>query len=161
MRIADVVGTVTLNSVHPSMVGASFKLVTPLGWDQLADRSSEPLEEIVVYDELGAGVGNRIAISEGREGATSQGRRQTQKFGRVVGRRLGSQMIQEVRGGADLMEGLRCTAPEQLSDPCEDPEGRVEDPILPLVAEPCAQPAERFADLSEDSGEIPGLAIQG
>ena len=69
MRIADVVGTVTLNSVHPSMVGASFKLVTPLGWDHLAGRSGEPPEEIVVYDELGAGVGNRIAISEGREGA--------------------------------------------------------------------------------------------
>ena len=69
MRIANVVGTVTLNSVHPSMVGASFKLVTPLGWDHLAGRPSEPLEEIVVYDELGAGVGNRIALSEGREGA--------------------------------------------------------------------------------------------
>ena len=69
MRIAEVVGTVTLNSSHPSMAAASFKLVTPLGWDQLADRPSEPLEEIVVYDELGAGVGSRIALSEGREGA--------------------------------------------------------------------------------------------
>ena len=38
MRIADVVGTVTLNSVHPSLVGASFKLVTPLSWDDLAGR---------------------------------------------------------------------------------------------------------------------------
>ena len=69
MRIADVIGTVTLNSVHPSMVGASLKLVTPLSWDDLTGRDSDPLEEIVVYDELGAGVGCRIALSEGREAA--------------------------------------------------------------------------------------------
>jgi ethanolamine utilization protein EutN len=69
MRIADVVGMVTLNSVHPSMVGSCFKLVTPVSWDDLAGRKGEPLEEIVVLDELGAGVGSRIALSEGREAA--------------------------------------------------------------------------------------------
>ena len=69
MRIGDVIGTVTLNRAHPSMTGASFKLVTPLSWDNLADRWDERLEEIAVYDELGAGVGSRIAISEGREAA--------------------------------------------------------------------------------------------
>jgi ethanolamine utilization protein EutN len=69
MRIGDVVGTITLNSVHPSLVGASFKLVTPLSWDNLADRWEERLEEIAVLDELGAGVGSRIALSEGREAA--------------------------------------------------------------------------------------------
>jgi ethanolamine utilization protein EutN len=69
MRIGDVIGTVTLNSIHPSLVGASFKLVAPLSWDNLAGQSSEPLEEIAVLDQLGAGVGHRIAISEGREAA--------------------------------------------------------------------------------------------
>lgn len=69
MRIGDVIGTVTLNRCHPSMAGASFKLVTPLSWDNLADRWDERLEEVVVYDELGAGLGCRIAISEGREAA--------------------------------------------------------------------------------------------
>ena len=69
MRIADVVGTVTLNRVHPSLVGACFKLVTPVGWDDLAGRAAQPLEEIVVLDELGAGLGSRIAMSEGREAA--------------------------------------------------------------------------------------------
>ena len=69
MRIADVVGTVTLNSVHPSMVGSCFKLATPLSWDALAGRDVEPLDEIVVLDELGAGIGSRIAMSEGREAA--------------------------------------------------------------------------------------------
>jgi ethanolamine utilization protein EutN len=69
MRIGDVIGTVTLNRAHPSMTGASFKLVAPLSWDNLADRWDERLEEIAVYDELGAGLGSRIAISEGREAA--------------------------------------------------------------------------------------------
>ena len=69
MRIGDVIGTVTLNRAHPSMAGASFKLVTPLSWDNLAGRWNERLEEIAVYDELSAGLGSRIAISEGREAA--------------------------------------------------------------------------------------------
>jgi ethanolamine utilization protein EutN len=69
MRIADVIGTITLNSVHPSMKGFCFKLVAPLSWDDLAGRPAEPLEEIVVLDQLGAGVGCRIALSEGREAA--------------------------------------------------------------------------------------------
>ena len=69
MRIGDVIGTVTLNRAHPSLLGASFKLVAPLSWDNLADRWDERLEEIAVYDELGAGVDSRIAISEGREAA--------------------------------------------------------------------------------------------
>jgi ethanolamine utilization protein EutN len=69
MRIANVVGTVTLNRAHPSLLGASFKLAAPLSWDNLAGRSEEPMEEIAVFDELGAGVGSRIAISEGREAA--------------------------------------------------------------------------------------------
>jgi len=92
MRIGDVIGTVTLNRWHPSLTGASFKLVAPLGWDDLADggphtpssrsgilplpdlkrqdaASTVRLEEIVVFDELGEGGGSRIAISEGREAA--------------------------------------------------------------------------------------------
>ncbi len=69
MRIGDVIGTVTLNRAHPTMQRASFKLVTPLSWENLAGRQEQRLEEIVVYDQLGAGVGCRVAISEGREAA--------------------------------------------------------------------------------------------
>lgn len=32
-------------------------------------KSHEPVEEVVVYDELAAGLGSRIALSEGREAA--------------------------------------------------------------------------------------------
>jgi ethanolamine utilization protein EutN len=69
MRIADVIGTVTLVRWHPSLTGASFKLVVPLSLADLTDAGGDPAEEIAVFDELGAGVGSRIAISEGREAA--------------------------------------------------------------------------------------------
>jgi microcompartment protein CcmK/EutM len=69
MRIADVVGTVTLNRAHSSIAGATWKLVVPLSWDNLLGKSSEPMEEVVALDELGAGLGSRIALSEGREAA--------------------------------------------------------------------------------------------
>jgi ethanolamine utilization protein EutN len=69
MRIGDVIGTVTLSRCHPSLSGARLKLVVPLSWNHLLGNADEPLEEIAVFDELGAGVGSRIAISEGREAA--------------------------------------------------------------------------------------------
>lgn len=69
MRIADVIGTVTLNRQHPSLVGKQFKFVAPLSWDNLAGRFDERLEEIVALDELGAGLGCRIGVTEGREAA--------------------------------------------------------------------------------------------
>jgi len=69
MRIGQVVGTVTLNCRHPSLAGACFKLVVPLTWDNLAGKSDASPGEIAVFDELGAGVGSRIATSEGREAA--------------------------------------------------------------------------------------------
>ena len=69
MRIGDVIGTVTLNRCHPSISGAALKLAVPLNWDNLLGRSDGPAEEIAVFDELGAGVGSRIALSEGREAA--------------------------------------------------------------------------------------------
>ena len=69
MRIADVIGTVTLNRWHPSLAGGRLKLVVPLSLADLLGEAGEPAEEIAVYDELGAGVGSRIAISEGREAA--------------------------------------------------------------------------------------------
>lgn len=69
MRIAEVIGTVTLSRAHPSFAAASFRLVIPL---TLADLSGDTMpqgESLVVYDELGAGVGSRIAMSEGGEAA--------------------------------------------------------------------------------------------
>jgi ethanolamine utilization protein EutN len=69
MRIGKVIGNVTLNRAHPSLTGAAHKLAVPLSLENLIGRSDALGEEIVVYDELGAGTGACIAVSEGREAA--------------------------------------------------------------------------------------------
>jgi microcompartment protein CcmK/EutM len=69
MRIGEVIGTVTLNRWHPSLTGARFKLVVPLSLANLTGESNQRAEELTVYDDIGAGIGNLVAFSEGREAA--------------------------------------------------------------------------------------------
>jgi ethanolamine utilization protein EutN len=69
VRIGEVIGSVTLNRAHPSLLGASFRLTIPLTLDELAGDARPQGETLVVYDELGAGPGSRIALSEGAEAA--------------------------------------------------------------------------------------------
>ena len=69
MRIGKVIGTVTLNRRHPSLAGAQYRMVVPLSLAELAGDEEPRAEAIVVFDELGAGHGCRIAISEGGEAA--------------------------------------------------------------------------------------------
>jgi ethanolamine utilization protein EutN len=67
MRIAKVVGTVTLNRSHPSFQGARLRLAVPLSLDELKGTQQPQADEMVVWDENGAGIGSLIAISEGAE----------------------------------------------------------------------------------------------
>jgi len=70
MRIGEVIGTVTLGRCHPSLDGASWRLVVPLDLNDLAGETAHPTaEELVMYDDLGAGLGSRVAIAEGAEAA--------------------------------------------------------------------------------------------
>jgi ethanolamine utilization protein EutN len=69
MRIGIVVGSVTLSRAHPSLLGATYRLTVPLALDELSPGARARGEELVVYDELGAGLGSRIAFSEGGEAA--------------------------------------------------------------------------------------------
>ena len=69
MRIGEVIGNVTLNRAHPSLSGAILRLAVPLTMAELADGSPPQGESLVVYDELSAGLGSRIAFSEGAEAA--------------------------------------------------------------------------------------------
>jgi ethanolamine utilization protein EutN len=69
MRIAKTIGTVTLSRVHPSLAGARLKLAEPLGLHALLGRDEMTSETLVVYDDLGAGQGSLIAVSEGGEAA--------------------------------------------------------------------------------------------
>lgn len=69
MRIGEVIGTVVLSRWHPSLGGGRYRLVAPLTLGDLAGETPPQAEPFVVYDELQAGLGSRIAISEGGEAA--------------------------------------------------------------------------------------------
>lgn len=69
MRIGEVIGTVTLNRCHPSFVGCRLKVTVPMSLQDLKTGQKPLAESLVVWDDLGAGIGSRIAISEGGEAA--------------------------------------------------------------------------------------------
>lgn len=69
MRIADIIGTVTLNRCHPSFIGARLRLAVPLSLANLRGDEPPRAEELVVWDDFGAGIGSRIALTEGAEAA--------------------------------------------------------------------------------------------
>ena len=68
MRIAKVVGTVTLSRCHPSYIGARLRLVVPLSLAELKGQQPQA-DEMVAWDDNGAGLGSLVAISEGAEAA--------------------------------------------------------------------------------------------
>jgi microcompartment protein CcmK/EutM len=68
MRIAEVIGTVTLSRCHPSLT--TYRWVIGVPFSLMGLRAEQPDgEDFVVLDELGAGHGQRIAVSEGAEAA--------------------------------------------------------------------------------------------
>ena len=69
MRIAEVIGTVTLSHVHPSLTSARWVLVVPFSLKALKEDQPPDGEDLVMFDNLGAGNGQRIAFSEGGEAA--------------------------------------------------------------------------------------------
>ena len=69
MRIAEVIGRVTLNKCHPSVRGAIWRLVTPLNHKGLLGDAAGRGEPFVVYDEIGTSEGHKIGVSEGAEAA--------------------------------------------------------------------------------------------
>jgi len=69
MRIAEVIGSVTLSRVHPSLVGGRWLIAVPFSLKALRDNGGPDGEDLVMYDDLGAGVGARVGFSEGTEAA--------------------------------------------------------------------------------------------
>jgi ethanolamine utilization protein EutN len=68
MRIAEVIGTVTLSRVHPSLTGFRWVIGVPFSLDAL--RAGKPDgEDVVIFDNLGSGMGDKIGFSEGGEAA--------------------------------------------------------------------------------------------
>jgi microcompartment protein CcmK/EutM len=69
MRIGEVIGKVSLCSQHASLTGATWLIVVPLSREGDQGDLIFRGEPFVVFDELGAREGARIAISEGAEAA--------------------------------------------------------------------------------------------
>jgi ethanolamine utilization protein EutN len=69
MHIAEVIGTVTLSRVHPSLAGARWVIGVPYSLTALRAGGAADGEDVVIYDRLGAGSGSRVGFSEGGEAA--------------------------------------------------------------------------------------------
>jgi len=74
MKLGTVIGRVTLNKTVPALTGARWLIVSPFtrehyqrGVDTPPGMSKDP--SLVVYDDLGGGVGQTIGYVEGREAA--------------------------------------------------------------------------------------------
>jgi microcompartment protein CcmK/EutM len=73
VRLGTVIGRVTLSITVPALEGARWLIVSPFSRDQFkggmsaASLSKEP--SLVIYDDLGGGVGQTIGFVEGREAA--------------------------------------------------------------------------------------------
>jgi len=70
MRLGHVIGRVTLSKQDPHYKGARFLLVQPFAKEQFQGAAMTPLAKglsLVVYDNLGAGLGHVIGFTEGAE----------------------------------------------------------------------------------------------
>ena len=67
MTICRVIGTVTLAKCHPLLQGAVWRVCVPLNQAELAGSPAPGQEAFVTYDELGAGLGALIGVSDGAE----------------------------------------------------------------------------------------------
>jgi carbon dioxide concentrating mechanism protein CcmL len=75
MRLGTVIGRVTLGATAANLTGARWLLVSPFtrqhfqrGAETPPGMSAEP--SVVIYDDLGAGVGQTVGFIEGREAAS-------------------------------------------------------------------------------------------
>ena len=69
MRVHEVLGNVTLSRCHPSYIGARLLATRPLETELLDGVANPEADLVIVWDDQGAGVGARIAVSDGAEAA--------------------------------------------------------------------------------------------
>ena len=75
MRLGTVIGRVTLNKTVPALTGARWLIVSSFTREHFQRGSEAPPglskdPSLVVYDDLGGGVGQTIGFVEGREAAS-------------------------------------------------------------------------------------------
>ena len=66
MRIANVIGSLTLSRCHPAIAGLRWLIAVPYSQQGLRDDLADG-EDMVLSDDLGPGLGQKIAVSEGVE----------------------------------------------------------------------------------------------
>jgi len=78
MKLGTVIGRVTLSQTVPALSGARWLIISPFtrehfqrGAESPAGMSKDP--SLVVYDNLGGGLGQTIGFIEGREAASPFG----------------------------------------------------------------------------------------
>jgi ethanolamine utilization protein EutN len=69
MRIAEVIGTVTLSRCHPSVEKLRWVIGVPFSLKALKENSGPDGEDLVIFDNLGAAHGQMVGFSEGAEAA--------------------------------------------------------------------------------------------
>ena len=75
MRLGSVIGRVTLSKTVPALLGGRWLIVSPFTRDHFQRGAETPIglskdPSLVVYDDLGGGVGQTIGFIEGREAAS-------------------------------------------------------------------------------------------
>lgn len=76
MRLGSVIGRITLSEAVPALRGARWLIVSPFNREHF-QKGSQPLEgvstepSLVVYDNIGGGLGDTIGFIEGREAASA------------------------------------------------------------------------------------------
>jgi microcompartment protein CcmK/EutM len=75
MRLGSIIGRVTLSKTVPALHGARWLIVSPFTREHFQQGSHTPAglskePSLVVYDDLGGGVGDTIGFVEGREAAS-------------------------------------------------------------------------------------------
>ena len=74
MRLGTVIGRVTLSQTVPALQGARWLIVSPFNREHFQRGSETPPgmskdHSLVIYDDIGGGVGQTIGFVEGREAA--------------------------------------------------------------------------------------------
>ncbi|WP_309398179.1 EutN/CcmL family microcompartment protein [Cerasicoccus maritimus] len=74
MRFGKVIGKVTLSDSDPSYKGGRFLLVSPMDKARISGEDLPPvsgLPDVVVYDNVGGGLGDTIGFVEGGEASAT------------------------------------------------------------------------------------------
>lgn len=74
MRLGTVIGRVTLSKACPALQGGRWLLVSPFTREHFPCSNLSPARvttdsSVVIYDDLGGGLGDTVGFEEGREAA--------------------------------------------------------------------------------------------